>query len=517
MKHKIYTYTDTAPYNVSALDVYNGVENKSNTVLLESVEISSKDQQSSLLMPKACVRIVSTRFNVSITPLTDNGIALTALLSPLLSQFNPIFTNNTLSVKFEKIDNNAEESQRVRHPNVLSVLRVIKDSFEATGNEIFITGTFSFDLLDCIEDLASVPTGDNTCPNYVFYVAETLMVFDHINKTCTLSATAFDKAHCDSVKQSMLSLKNITPSPLPQNINNGKTICPTPSVSDSAFKKSVEICQDYIKAGDAFQIVPSRVFSIPCENPLQSYGTLKKLNPSPYMFYVCDADFITFGASPESALKYTASDNVVSLYPIAGTRPRGKNADGTINPDLDTRLELEMRMDDKEVSEHIMLVDLARNDIARISEPSTRIVSSLMHIDKYSHVQHLVSEVQGQLKDTYDCLHAYQMCMNMGTLTGAPKVRASEIIREVENKSRGSYGGAIGYINASGDMDTCITIRSAFVKNGVAHIGAGAGVVLQSNPQAEADETRLKAMSVLTAIAQTHGYTLVTEGNIKNV
>ena len=209
------------------------------------------------------------------------------------------------------------------------------------------------------------------------------------------------------------------------------------------------------------------------------------------MFYVCDADFIAFGASPVSVLKYTAETNVVSLYPIAGTSPRGKNTDGSVNNDLDTRYELEMRMDSKETSEHIMLVDLARNDMARISKPNTRVVPSLMHIDKYSHIQRLVSEVQGQLKDTYDCLHAYQLCMNMGTLTGAPKVRASEIIREVENITRGSYGGAVGNINAGGDMDTCVTIRSAFVKHGVAHIAAGMTYVVELKTNGDIDAYQL--------------------------
>ena len=514
MKQKIYTYKTNAPYYASALDVYNGLTQKTNTMLLESVEISSKNQQSSLLITSSCVRIVASSFAVEISPLTKNGTYLIQTLQALLQDFNTTLTSGVLTANFGKIDNNAEEKDRVKHPNVLSVLRVLKDSFEAKENEIFVGGTFSFDLLDSVEELPSVKMGDNTCPNYVFYVAESLMVFNHIDQTCSLTATAFHGDVAQEVETTMNSFKNIIPKSLPANIATGKTIAPTPSMTDDAFIKSVEICRAYIKAGDAFQIVPSRVFSLPCQYPLQSYGTLKILNPSPYMFYVFDADFITFGASPESALKYTAETNVVSLYPIAGTRPRGKNTDGSINNDLDTRYELEMRMDSKETSEHIMLVDLARNDIARISKPNTRIVSSLMHIDKYSHVQHLVSEVQGQLKDTYDCLYAYQLCMNMGTLTGAPKVRASEIIREVENITRGSYGGAVGYINAGGDMDTCITIRSAFVKHGVAHIGAGAGVVLQSDAQAEADETRLKAVSVLTAIAKTHGYEIIKEGTV---
>ena len=218
------------------------------------------------------------------------------------------------------------------------------------------------------------------------------------------------------------------------------------------------------------------------------------------MFYMQDTAFSIFGASPESALKYERESNQVEIYPIAGTRPRGKRPDGSIDRDLDSRIELNLREDTKEKSEHIMLVDLARNDVAKVSRPGTRYVKDLLKVDRYSHVMHLVSRVVGQLRDDLDPLHAYQACMNMGTLVGAPKVSAATLIREVEKKRRGSYGGAVGYLNGQGDMDTCIVIRSAFVKNGTAYIQAGAGVVYDSVPQAEADETRAKAQAVIGAV-----------------
>ena len=211
-----------------------------------------------------------------------------------------------------------------------------------------------------------------------------------------------------------------------------------------------------------------------------------------------------FGASPESALKYTKESNQVEIYPIAGTRPRGKRPDGTIDLDLDSRLELNLREDEKEKAEHIMLVDLARNDVAKVSKPGTRHLKELLKVDRYSHVMHLVSRVVGQLRDDLDALHAYQACMNMGTLVGAPKVSAASLIREVEKERRGSYGGAVGYINGHGDMDTCIVIRSAFVKNDTAYIQAGAGVVFDSDPQSEADETRAKAQAVISAVLSAH-------------
>jgi anthranilate synthase component 1 len=195
------------------------------------------------------------------------------------------------------------------------------------------------------------------------------------------------------------------------------------------------------------------------------------------------------------------------MYPIAGTRRRGLNPDGSINLDLDGRIELELRQDEKEVAEHLMLVDLGRNDIARISAPGTRYVKDLLKVDRYSHVMHLVSRVVGTLRADLDALHAYQACMNMGTLTGAPKLRASELIRMVEGKRRGSYGGAVGYLNGAGEMDTCIVIRSAFVKEG-SPMSRPAPVVYDSKPQAEADETRAKAAAVLAAIAASHGTSL---------
>jgi anthranilate synthase component 1 len=213
-----------------------------------------------------------------------------------------------------------------------------------------------------------------------------------------------------------------------------------------------------------------------------------------------DEAFTLFGASPESALKYTQKTRQVELYPIAGTRPRGKFADGSINLDLDGRLELELRTDKKELAEHIMLVDLARNDLARISDAGTRYVADLLQVDRYSHVMHLVSRVVGRLRGDLDALHAYQACMNMGTLTGAPKIQAMRLIYEVEQTKRGSYGGAVGYLTGAGDLDTCIVIRAAYVENGVASVQAGAGVVLDSIAQSEADETRQKAQAVLSAI-----------------
>jgi anthranilate synthase component 1 len=315
-----------------------------------------------------------------------------------------------------------------------------------------------------------------------------------------------------NIKQKLST--NITPEHVPAlaadksssagQINHAELQEVSVDISDEVFCQTVELLKENIRAGDIFQVVPSRTFSMPCIDSVAAYQALKISNPSPYMFYIKDSDFCMFGASPESAIKYQQNSpegkRQVEIYPIAGTRPRGFNSDGSISLDLDSRIELELRQDKKESAEHIMLVDLARNDVARVCKAGTRYVADLLKVDRYSHVMHLVSRVCGTLLEELDALHAYQACMNMGTLSGAPKIKATSLIREVEGKRRGSYGGAVGYLTGEGEMDTCIVIRSAFVKNNIAHVQAGAGVVYDSVPQSETDETKQKAQAVINAV-----------------
>ena len=275
-------------------------------------------------------------------------------------------------------------------------------------------------------------------------------------------------------------------------------------MSDEAYAALVGDLKRRIVAGDVFQIVPSRTFSAPCAYPLAAYAHLSATNPSPYMFYVRAPEHTLFGASPETAVKVDGP-RTVEICPIAGTAPRARRPDGSIDLDLDGRLEAELRLSQKELAEHMMLIDLARNDVARVSVAGTRHVSRLLAVDRYSHVMHLVSHVAGTLRDDLDALHAYAATMNMGTLVGAPKLKAAEILRQVEPSRRGPYGGAVGYITADGRMDTAIVIRSAVVHEGVAHVRAGAGVVYDSDPASEAQETRRKARAVLDALGARPG------------
>jgi anthranilate synthase component 1 len=275
-------------------------------------------------------------------------------------------------------------------------------------------------------------------------------------------------------------------------------------IDDAAYADVVRRLKKHVELGDVFQIVPSRRFSAPCPDPFAAYGELRDLNPSPYMFYIRSSDHTLFGASPETAVRVRGEPREVTIRPIAGTAPRGRGPAGALDLDHDARLEAALRTDAKELAEHMMLVDLARNDVARVSKPGTRRVSRMLSVDRYSHVMHLVSEVTGALAPDLDALHAYAASLNMGTLVGAPKIRAAQLLRGVEPGRRGPYGGAVGYLTGEGEMDTAIVIRAAYVRDGVAHVRAGAGIVMASDPVREAQETRHKAASVLRAIARTN-------------
>ena len=522
--------------------------NKNNALLLESAEIDSKDDLQSLLMVDAALRMECRGNRVEVKALTGNG----ASVLPLFVEHAPDGlhikerTDTSITLICDEADGELDEDSRLKAASVMDALRIVINKITPIRQHphaVFLGGVFAYDMLAGFEKLPDVAEGENDCPDFVFYLAETLITVDHQTRETHLIGSVFSgqdvaqqyfaiaqrleaihqQLHDMPAKPVLVGAKTaritdveseaqsgqslVSDSESPNETENGQSLSSfDPSVevsvnlSDEQFCNHVLDLKQHILAGDIFQVVPSRTFSLPCPSPLLAYAKLKESNPSPYMFYMQDAAFSIFGASPESALKYERESNQVEIYPIAGTRPRGKRPDGSIDRDLDSRIELNLREDTKEKSEHIMLVDLARNDVAKVSRPGTRYVKDLLKVDRYSHVMHLVSRVVGQLRDDLDPLHAYQACMNMGTLVGAPKVSAATLIREVEKKRRGSYGGAVGYLNGQGDMDTCIVIRSAFVKNGTAYIQAGAGVVYDSVPQAEADETRAKAQAVIGAV-----------------
>ena len=551
-----------------------------NTVLLESADIASKQHLTTIAVLAASVQITCTGDTVTLKALdtTDGPQALKAVAQCLSSAVTRQSDSELVLHLPSVAEDSAEEHARLRERSTMEPLRILTDQVVAHPHLPLVAGAVAFDYLGTYESLPSVADGANTCPDYLFFNARIILVVDHPTGSCQLVGASLDAAQLSAQMDALEAAINAlpaqaeqatpaqttpaasvqqataqqaaaqaTPAPSAQQATAPAeqaapaqatpapsahqqaaspkaqatpeqaaedTITAYPTMSDADFCELVAKMQQHIAIGDAYQVVPSRGFVIDCPQPLQTYRYLHDADPSPYMFYIATDDFELFGASPESSLLHSAKTGQVAIRPIAGTRPRGFAPDGSIDHELDIRLELELRSDAKEVAEHVMLVDLARNDVARISAPGTRKVTQLLRVDRYSRVMHLVSEVTGQLASDLHPLDAFRASMTMGTLTGAPKLRAAELIRQYEGTRRGSYGGAVGYLRGDGELDTCIVIRSAFARGGKAIVQAGAGVVSDSVPQREADETAHKASNVLRAIAAAQGKTLRIERNL---
>ena len=522
-----------------------------NTVLLESADIASKQHLTTIAVLAASAQITCTGDTVTLKALdtTDGPQALKAVAQELSSAVTHQSDSELVLHLPSVAEDSAEEHARLRERSTMEPLRILTDQVVAHPHLPLVAGAVAFDYLGTYESLPPVADGANTCPDYLFFNARIILVVDHPTGSCQLVGASLDAAQLSAQMDALEAAINELPAQAPsapaeqaapaqqttltasahQQAASPEaqatpaasaqqaaedTITAYPTMSDADFCELVAKMQQHIAIGDAYQVVPSRGFVIDCPQPLQTYRYLHDADPSPYMFYIATDDFELFGASPESSLLHSAKTGQVAIRPIAGTRPRGFAPDGSIDHELDIRLELELRSDAKEVAEHVMLVDLARNDVARISAPGTRKVTQLLRVDRYSRVMHLVSEVTGQLASDLHPLDAFRASMTMGTLTGAPKLRAAELIRQYEGTRRGSYGGAVGYLRGDGELDTCIVIRSAFARGGKAIVQAGAGVVSDSVPQREADETAHKASNVLRAIAAAQGKTLRIERNL---
>ncbi len=484
------------------------------TALLETASISTKEHTRSMIVLSSALRIRCDGNQVSVIALNGNG----ALLLPMLAeQFaSSQLINDRLILEFdqEKLMSIVDEREKLKSNNVMDVLRQLL-SVIRTGDRddqtTLLVGTFSFDCYQLFESLPVIDE-EQSFPDYDFYLADRLFVVDHVNHSARLVSKVFQgeqegtsyfeyqqKLQQDelAISQSLSGRSNSQPSSVNRSMIDDTVKV---NIDDSSYAHLVEQAKQHIVQGDVFQIVLARDFSLACNDAFAAYQRLRQTNPSPYMFFVSTCDYQLFGASPESAVKFDAESRKLSIYPIAGTRRRGVNDEGVLDHDLDARIELELKNDEKEKAEHLMLVDLARNDVARVAKSGSRRIDRLLEIDRYSHVMHLVSKVSGILQDDLDALSAYQACMNMGTLSGAPKVKATQLIRQFEQKYRGVYGGAMGYLNAAGDMDTAIVIRSALVADGVATVSAGAGIVFDSEAPLEIKETENKAAAVLEAI-----------------
>ena len=497
-------------------------------VLLESADITTKASRTTVAVLEASARLTCWGGTVTAEALSTvdgegpgvDGLAALARLEERLGEhvIDRSPGGLTLSLPTSADDDpTIEERERLTALSTIEPLRVLAQAEVDHPHLPLEAGAFAFDYLSTFESLPEVAQGANTCPDYLFYDARIILVVDHPTQEATLVGASVDAVDLERRVDALAGAIDTAAdaaeySPAPPEVAAGSPVLhAVPTTSDTDFEAVVEEMRGYIADGDVYQVVPSRGFTIDCPDALAAYHVLRHANPSPYMFYLAAPDFELFGASPESALLYSVRSGRVAIRPIAGTRPRGLHPDGSVDHERDTRLELELRTDAKEVAEHVMLVDLARNDVARVSRPGTRSVQDLLRVDRYSRVMHLVSEVSGELAEDLDALDAFRASMTMGTLTGAPKLRAAELIRQAEGVRRGSYGGSVGYIRGDGELDTCIVIRSGFVVDGTALVQAGAGVVAASRPAAEAAETVHKARAVLEAVAAAQGAELIID------
>ncbi len=364
-------------------------------------------------------------------------------------------------------------------------------------------GYIGYDVIRDYEKLEEMNDDDLQLPDVYLLFAEEVIVYDHTKQTIKIILNVqidedIEKCYRNG-KERLYSIKEeIISKPLSfgeSADNYSKNIFYQSSESKESYMKKVEKAKEYIKNGDIFQVVISQRLQIETKiNPFETYRSLRRLNPSPYMYYFDFGDHHVVGSSPELLVK--VKNGEIETCPIAGTRPRGKN-------ELeDDEYAKELLNDEKELAEHLMLVDLARNDIGKVSEFGTVELSQFMDIQKYSHVMHIVSNVIGKLKSSFDMYYALKACMPAGTVSGAPKVRAMEIIDELENKKRGLYAGAVGYFGFNGNMDMCIAIRTILFKEDTAYIQAGAGIVADSDPEKEYEETLRKAEALLETIRQ---------------
>ena len=364
-----------------------------------------------------------------------------------------------------------------------------------------LVGFFNYDLVRKWEHLPDISPTDNTQPEAIFIACRHLIIFDHFTHTINVVSFAYLrkdadlKTTYDSASHELTEIIEKLQSPLPSRVEK-KSISLSnlkPNFSKIDFENVVRQAKDYIVAGEAIQIVLSQKFSGAVSGEdFTLYRNLRSVNPSPYMFYLKFGDIRLIGTSPEILVRLT--DGKIELRPIAGTRPRGAT------PKEDQALEKDLIADPKERAEHIMLVDLGRNDVGKVAVAGSVRVPRLMEIERYSHVMHIASQVEGILKPDADCFDLFMSAFPAGTVSGAPKIRAMEIISELEPCTRGAYAGAVGYFGFNGNMDFCITIRTIAIMKNKISVQVGAGIVADSSPENEYEETLKKAGAIFKAI-----------------
>ena len=396
-----------------------------------------------------------------------------------------------------------DQTTRIKHPesgNPLDSIKKIMDCFrlDASGDHPRLlggaVGYVSYDMARFFEKVERNKPDNLNLPVALFYLIDTLLVFDHVQRRLTLMGLAEPDEESE-VTNRLLEIENLLKKPLKlkQPAKSKPTQPAKSNYTEKDFCDAVSQVQEFIRAGDCYQTVISQRFSgDTTAEPFMIYRALRMLNPSPYMFYLDFDDHKLIGSSPEALVRL--EDGLATVRPIAGTRPRGKNEAE------DQALAAELLADEKERAEHVMLVDLGRNDLGRCCEIGSVKVTEFMSDERYSHVMHLTSNVTGQLKAGMDQFDLFQATFPAGTVTGAPKIRSMQLIEQIEPEQRGPYAGAAGFFSLSGDMDWCITIRTIIMQGSTYHLQAGAGIVADSVPETEFEETRSKLAALARAI-----------------
>jgi anthranilate synthase component 1 len=364
-------------------------------------------------------------------------------------------------------------------------------------------GYAGYDTVRYVENLPNAPNNDRQLPDLSFAFYDHMIVFDNVQKTAIVVVLAkiesdLNKSYADACRRvdrfvEKLSATSDSLAPVDIDIRGDANVQYQSNFTQPQFEAAVRKCNEYIRAGDIFQVVISQRLAVPfATDPFELYRTLRVVNPSPFMFFLRTPQCTLVGSSPEIMVRVV--DGKVTVRPLAGTRRRGRT------DEEDQRLAEELLADPKERAEHVMLVDLGRNDVGRVAKFGSVEISDVMVIERYSHVMHITSNVTGQLTDDRDAFDALAACLPAGTVSGAPKVRAMQVIDELEPHRRGPYAGAVGYIDFAGNMDTCIALRTIVIQDGVAYVQAGAGIVADSVPEREYEETLNKARGLLKAI-----------------
>jgi anthranilate synthase component 1 len=357
-----------------------------------------------------------------------------------------------------------------------------------------LVGYSSYDVVRYFEKLPSTAKGDDTLPDLHYVAPESLLVFDHLTRGIALLHAGTEAERQALRREVIAALRGGFPQKRPAAAADGSTTYPAASLTEEEYIAGVKRTQEYIAAGDVYQLVLSSRFSgQTAVDPFEAYRALRMINPSPYMYYLNLGQVTVVGSSPEALVKVKAGQ--AELRPIAGTRPRAEDTA------VDVALEMELLADVKENAEHVMLVDLARNDLGRVASAGSVHVDPYRVIERYSHVMHIVSGVKGRLAAGRDAFDLFAACFPAGTLVGAPKVRAMQIIEELEPVRRGLYGGTVGYFGAGGDMDQAITIRTLVFRGDEYSYQAGAGIVADSVPRAEYQEVLAKSGAMKGALA----------------